>query len=169
MAGKPVAEEMIHRSSRVVWTVDDSDTNFATIAGPMNAPPNTPNPPETSLSPRTRRPWAMADPSWDDPSWDGAEDQETVLEEKTRTKRPRLFKVLLHNDDYTTTDFVVDILVRYFNKPIEEATRVMLQVHYGGTGIAGLYPREIAETKIAQVTAEAEKQQMPLLVTMEPE
>jgi ATP-dependent Clp protease adaptor protein ClpS len=108
--------------------------------------------------------FAMAEPSWDD-----EQERDVVFEEKVKTQRPRLFKVLLHNDDYTTTDFVVDVLVRYFNKPPAEATRVMLQVHYGGIGIAGVYPREIAETKVTQVTEEAEKQQMPLLVTMEPE
>lgn len=103
------------------------------------------------------------------PSWDEESDAQVVTREKTRLARPRLYKVLLHNDDYTTTDFVVDVLVRHFNKAPMEATRIMLEVHYGGVGTAGVYPKEIAETKVDQVTREAEQQDMPLLVTIEPE
>jgi ATP-dependent Clp protease adaptor protein ClpS len=77
--------------------------------------------------------------------------------------------VLLHNDDFTTMDFVVDILVRFFHKAPTEAAQVMLEVHVKGVGVAGVYTREVAEAKIDQVTAAAEAEGYPLLLTMEPE
>ena len=92
-----------------------------------------------------------------------------ALGEDQKTKRPKRWKVLLHNDDYTTTDFVVDILIRFFHKPPAEATAIMLQVHHRGVGVAGIYPRDIAETKIRDVTLEAREQGMPLLLTLEQE
>jgi ATP-dependent Clp protease adaptor protein ClpS len=96
-------------------------------------------------------------------------DEGTLVEERPRTQQPPLYKVLLHNDDFTTMQFVVDVLVRHFHKSETEATRIMLEVHMRGAGVAGVYPRDQAETKIAQVTADAEGQGFPLLVTMEPE
>jgi ATP-dependent Clp protease adaptor protein ClpS len=97
--------------------------------------------------------------------------QETGTLARTRTESatPRRFRVLLHNDDFTPMDFVVNILVRYFRRTETEATRIMLQVHLQGVGVAGVYPRDQAETKVAQVTSAAEKEGYPLLVTMEPE
>jgi ATP-dependent Clp protease adaptor protein ClpS len=88
---------------------------------------------------------------------------------REKTQQPRRYKVLLHNDDFTTMEFVVSILVQYFDKAESEATRIMLEVHLRGIGIAGVYPRDHAETKVAQVTAAAEAEGYPLLVTMEPE
>jgi ATP-dependent Clp protease adaptor protein ClpS len=95
-------------------------------------------------------------------------DQETVTEKKRRTKRPRRWRVLLHNDDFTTMDFVVHILMTHFHKSPPEATHVMLQVHHKGVGVAGTYPKDMAETKVAEVMAEARENGMPLLVTTEP-
>lgn len=82
---------------------------------------------------------------------------------------PALYRVVLHNDDFTSMDFVVDVLVRHFAKPLEEAMRLMLQVHREGAAVGGVYPREIAETKAEAVMAEAESRGMPFLVTCEPE
>lgn len=82
-------------------------------------------------------------------------------------KFPSLYKVLLHNDDYTTMDFVVEILVVFFHKSLEEATRIMLNVHQTGMGLCGLYPREIAETKVEAVTQHARANGFPLKTTME--
>ena len=97
------------------------------------------------------------------------DETEILVEEEKKTKRPRMFRVLLHNDDYTTMEFVVEVLIRFFDRSVEEATHIMLQVHRGGVGVAGIYPRSIAETKVMQVSSEAERQEMPLLVTAEPE
>jgi len=92
-----------------------------------------------------------------------------ALEERKKTRRPRRFKVLLHNDDYTTMEFVVHVLMEHFGKAPAEATTIMLQVHQRGVGVAGIFPREVAETKIAEVSAEARENGMPLKLTLEPE
>lgn len=93
---------------------------------------------------------------------------EFVLEAKrTRTRPPPLYKVLLLNDDYTPMEFVVHVLERFFNKPREEATRIMLHVHQKGVGICGVFTYEIAETKVTQVTDFARQHQHPLQCTME--
>ena len=92
---------------------------------------------------------------------------------KTRThlrlSPPVLWKVVLHNDDFTTQDFVVWILMSVFRKTEPEAVRVMLEVHRKGKGLAGVYPFDIADTKAAQVKAMAEAKEFPLLCTLEPE
>jgi ATP-dependent Clp protease adaptor protein ClpS len=99
------------------------------------------------------------------------EENEILTEQETREKieTPRLFKVLLHNDNYTTMDFVVMILQRVFHKPETDAVRIMLDVHYKAVGVVGLYPREVAETKCELVRQLAQDAQFPLLCTMEPE
>jgi ATP-dependent Clp protease adaptor protein ClpS len=88
---------------------------------------------------------------------------------QTKTRRPDLYKVLLHNDDYTTQEFVDWVLVNVFNHDPESAHRIMLHVHVRGVGVAGIYPWEIAETKAAKATALAREHEYPLLITIEPE
>jgi ATP-dependent Clp protease adaptor protein ClpS len=88
---------------------------------------------------------------------------------KAVTKQPPLFKVLILNDDYTPMDFVVDVLVRFFRKSEVEAVRIMLAVHQAGVGICGVYPHEIAETKVDQVMDAAQAEGHPLQCMMEPE
>jgi ATP-dependent Clp protease adaptor protein ClpS len=77
--------------------------------------------------------------------------------------------VLLHNDDYTTQEFVVWVLETVFRKPLAEAVAVMMRVHQSGIGIAGIYTHDVAETKMRRTRQMAEEQEFPLLVTMEPE
>ncbi|MCS7057748.1 MAG: ATP-dependent Clp protease adapter ClpS [Meiothermus sp.] len=88
---------------------------------------------------------------------------------KAAPRTPPLYKVLLLNDDYTPMDFVVEVLMRYFRKSEAEAVRIMLQVHHTGVGVAGVYPFEIAETKVNQVRAAAQREGHPLQCTLEPE
>jgi len=86
---------------------------------------------------------------------------------KPELARPPLYSVLLLNDDYTPMDFVVEVLVRFFVMDIERATQVMLHVHTRGRGVCGLYTREVAESKVAQVNEYSRLNQHPLLCTME--
>lgn len=90
-----------------------------------------------------------------------------VGEARPRVKQPPLFKVVMINDDFTPMEFVVQVLQSFFYHPHEKAVQIMLQIHTQGRGIAGLYPAEIAETKVAQVNAYARKHQHPLLTVME--
>ncbi|MEW6290249.1 MAG: ATP-dependent Clp protease adapter ClpS [Thermodesulfobacteriota bacterium] len=90
-----------------------------------------------------------------------------LTDEKQQVIEPPLYKVLLHNDDYTTMDFVVTILETVFHKDAGEATRIMLNVHQQGVGIAGVYTREIADTKIHIVHDLARRNEFPLRCTME--
>ena len=83
------------------------------------------------------------------------------------TQEPPLYRVLIHNDDYTTMEFVVEILVVVFNKPVEEAVRIMLNVHNNGVGICGIYPLEIAETKVDTVHTLAQEHGYPLRCSLE--
>ena len=93
-----------------------------------------------------------------------------VLERTTeQTKNPELYKALLLNDDYTTMDFVVEILEDVFNKQPAEAYRIMMAVHTQGRGLCGVYPHEVAETKVATVIERARENGFPLLAAMEPE
>jgi ATP-dependent Clp protease adaptor protein ClpS len=88
---------------------------------------------------------------------------------KQKTDLPRLWRVLLHNDDYTTQDFVVWVLESVFHKPRAEAFAIMMHVHQAGLGIAGVYTRDVADTKVKATRQLAERHEFPLLVTMEPE
>jgi len=89
--------------------------------------------------------------------------------ERTQVQRPRLYRVLLLNDDYTPMEFVVMVLGRYFRKSAADAETIMLAVHRKGQGVAGVYTREVAETKVAQVTQHARREGYPLRVVAEPE
>ena len=94
-----------------------------------------------------------------------------AADEKTwthkRVQEPPLYQVLLHNDDYTTMEFVIEILMAVFNRSMEDATRIMLNVHRNGIGICGTYPYEIAETKVEIVEVLARKSDFPLKCSME--
>jgi ATP-dependent Clp protease adaptor protein ClpS len=93
-----------------------------------------------------------------------------VLERtKPETKKPELYRVLLLNDDYTTMDFVVEVLESIFHKQPAEAFRIMMAVHTQGKGLCGVYPHEVAETKVATVIERARASGFPLLAAMEPE
>ena len=86
-----------------------------------------------------------------------------------RVEHPRLWKVLLHNDDFTTQEFVVWVLETVFNMPSADAFAVMMHVHQAGVGVAGLFTRDVAETKVKATQRLAEQHEYPLLVTLEPE
>lgn len=92
-----------------------------------------------------------------------------VLAEKAKPQLqpPPMFRVVMINDDYTPMEFVVQVLQAFFNHGREKAVQIMLQVHQFGRGVAGVFPSEIAETKVAQVNAYARKHQHPLLTIME--
>lgn len=96
---------------------------------------------------------------------DGAVVEKT--ESKTKLERPPLYKVFLHNDDFTTMEFVVFILLTVFNHSEDEAIRLMLNVHRQGIGLAGIYTYEVAEMKVEKVTSLAQANEFPLLCTME--
>lgn len=81
--------------------------------------------------------------------------------------RPPLYSVIILNDDYTPMDFVVEVLVRFFSLDVERATQIMLHVHTRGRGVCGIYSREVAESKVAQVNDYSRMNQHPLLCTME--
>jgi ATP-dependent Clp protease adaptor protein ClpS len=88
---------------------------------------------------------------------------------KQETKKPELFRVLLINDDYTTMDFVIEVLETIFHKQPAEAYRIMMAVHTQGKGLCGVYPHEVAETKVEAVIERARENGFPLLAAMEPE
>jgi ATP-dependent Clp protease adaptor protein ClpS len=96
---------------------------------------------------------------------------DVVTESKTReeVKRPRLYKVLIHNDHYTTREFVVDVLRSVFHHSETDATRIMLYVHHQGVGVAGVYAYEIAEMKARKTEDMAREHEFPLRLTLEPE
>jgi ATP-dependent Clp protease adaptor protein ClpS len=97
--------------------------------------------------------------------------ESTLTESRTEqhVQRPRMWRVLLHNDDYTTQDFVVWVLETVFHKSHSEAFTIMMSVHQSGLGVAGIFTHEVAETKVKATLRLAEQHEFPLLVTMEPE
>ena len=94
---------------------------------------------------------------------------EVLTESETKLEKPKLFKVLLHNDDFTTMDFVVFVLQYVFNRSDAESLTIMLKVHTEGLGIAGVYPYEIATTKAQKTMNLAKAREFPLLCTLEEE
>ncbi len=108
-----------------------------------------------------------SDPKGPDKAPDHGEDIE--LEDKPLSATPRRYKVIFHNDDYTTMEFVVGALKRFFHKTETEAMHIMLTVHKCGAAVAGVYTRDVAETKSTQVMDYARESGMPLLLTTEPE
>ena len=101
----------------------------------------------------------MSEESFDLPKGESKTSQEV--------REPKMYRVLLHNDDYTTMEFVVEILISVFRKPAAEATRIMLDVHKKGIGICGVYTYDIANTRAAMVHQLAKKREFPLQCTIE--
>ena len=120
-----------------------------TATGPRNPTPNNPG----GNNPGGNRP--------------GGPSTGVITKPRAKTQKPSMYKVLLLNDDYTPMEFVVHVLERFFGKNHEEATQIMLHVHRKGVGICGVYPYEIAETKVTQVIDLARKHQHPLQCTLE--
>ena len=95
------------------------------------------------------------------------DDLGVVTESEKKVKLPSMYRVLLHNDDYTTMEFVVDVLQSVFHKSPADATQIMLHIHRNGIGVAGVYTYEVAETKVAVVETLAREHEFPLKCTME--
>ena len=119
----------------------------------------------------SRKPFAVRATGDDDDSGVGVNDGDAQVgiatKTRPRTKKPKQYKVLLLNDDYTPMEFVVMVLKRFFRMDLEQATRVMLHVHQKGVGVCGVYPYEVAETKVNQVMDCARENQHPLQCTLE--
>jgi ATP-dependent Clp protease adaptor protein ClpS len=106
-------------------------------------------------------------PNHPDQEWEPGVFEET--EDETELREPKMYRVILHNDHYTTMDFVVDVLVKVFHKPPAEATKIMLDVHRRGQGVCGVYTYDIAVTKVTRVQTMATLREFPLRCTMEEE
>jgi ATP-dependent Clp protease adaptor protein ClpS len=100
---------------------------------------------------------------------DPRHDEDVDVEERQKTAVPRRYKVIFHNDDYTTMEYVIEVLQRFFHRNETEALHIMLTVHRKGRAVAGVYPRDVAETKIVEVMHDARDRGHPLLLTTEPE
>jgi ATP-dependent Clp protease adaptor protein ClpS len=96
-------------------------------------------------------------------------EEDIEVEERRKTATPKRHKVIFHNDDYTTMEYVIEVLRRFFHKSETEALHIMLTVHKKGKAIAGVYPRDVAETKVVDVMRDARERGHPLLLTTEPE
>jgi ATP-dependent Clp protease adaptor protein ClpS len=96
-------------------------------------------------------------------------EEELAVVERPKVEKPRRYVVVFHNDDYTTMDFVVRVLEKFFHMDETQATQIMLHVHHKGYGIVGVFTRDVAETKATQVTTYAKEHGHPLKCTAEPE
>ena len=99
---------------------------------------------------------------------EGSGDPGVAIADETKLEQPKMYKVMLHNDDYTTMEFVIHILMRFFNKTYDEAHAVMLKVHHEGVGICGIYTYEVAESKSAKVNRYSKGKGHPLKSSIEP-
>lgn len=111
----------------------------------------------------------MAEP--EDPPGGGPDtdkQRDLAIKEREKTKKPPMYKVLMHNDDYTTKEFVVMVLEGVFHKSEVEATKIMMHVHQNGVGVAGVYTHQVAETKVAKTMALARRYEFPLQLSIEP-
>lgn len=120
----------------------------------MATPQKPPDPPRPPRSPNEEAP-------------DG--DEQIDVKERPKSDVPKRYRVIFHNDDYTTQEYVIVVLVQFFHKTETEAFHIMITVHKKGSAVAGLYPRDVAETKCMNVIKHAREHGMPLMVTAEPE
>jgi ATP-dependent Clp protease adaptor protein ClpS len=111
----------------------------------------------------------MAPTRRDKPEVERDTDVATETRTKKQTKKPPLYKVILHNDDFTPMEFVVDVLIKVFQKSESDAMAIMLHAHTRGYAVAGVYVHEIAEAKVKETLALARERQFPLLATLEPD
>ncbi|TAL36718.1 MAG: ATP-dependent Clp protease adapter ClpS [Spirochaetes bacterium] len=105
----------------------------------------------------------------DKPQYDENLDSALMTEHRQDIEEPRMYRVVLHNDHYTTMDFVVEVLVKVFHKPAAEATQIMLDVHKKGKGVCGVYTYDIAATRVDMVHRMAKEHEFPLRCSMEEE
>ncbi len=98
---------------------------------------------------------------------DSMDDREIKLDPDTVLQEPKMYRVILHNDHYTTMDFVVEVLMLVFHKPAAEATKIMLDVHKKGAGMCGVYTYDIASTKVTLVHNMAKRREFPLKCSLE--
>ncbi|MBI4701575.1 MAG: ATP-dependent Clp protease adaptor ClpS [Deltaproteobacteria bacterium] len=104
-----------------------------------------------------------------DPKRHLQEDGDVATDRRIRVHKPRRYKVIVHNDNYTTMEFVVVVLMKFFHKSETEATHLMLSVHHRGHAVAGVFGKDVAETKVQQVVCFAQEHGMPLRLSAEPE
>lgn len=95
--------------------------------------------------------------------------ENTGVADKEQLRPPKMYRVVIHNDDYTPIHFVVRLIADIFRKPLEEAAALALEVHYSGLSVVGVYSHEVAETKCALALGMVQRHEHPLLVTMEPD
>jgi ATP-dependent Clp protease adaptor protein ClpS len=129
--------------------------------------PSDPNKPKSPGAPRP--PASPGGPGGPPPDVERGNEEQVDVKERPKSATPKRYRVIFHNDDYTTMEFVTDVLVRFFHKTEAEATHIMLTVHKKGSATAGVYTRDVAETKVEQVMSHAREHGMPLLVTAEAE